>query len=105
MTWYKPWTWWASKVPAVQPESATIAGNLPKEVPPKAVSLYFCSDVTALPAGTRYRLLADRRDLFGGNVVIELESDIGLEPAPDTYPNGVNILTGCGAPWEVAREL
>ena len=68
------------------------------------MALYIASDaaLAALPAGTEYRVLADRPDLFGGKV-IESKVLLSLAAAPKTYPNGVDILKGCIAPWETVK--
>ena len=65
------------------------------------------AQLAALPAGTRYRVLCDREDLWAvggvGAKCIEVEKDAGLTAAPKTYPNGVDILKGALAEWRVAE--
>lgn len=59
--------------------------------------------LAALPAGTEYRLIADRPDLFAGRVAVEMRGTAvpaGWALAPVKYPNGVPLLDGCAAPWE-----
>ena len=65
-----------------------------------ALHLATDADLSALPAGTEYRILSDRADLFAGRKVIEVKvKGLALESAPTAYPNGVKILDGCIEPW------
>jgi len=61
----------------------------------------YVADLATLPAGTRFRMIADRADLFGG-AVIECEDELALPVAPEVYPNGVSLMEGSGGEWQVA---
>ncbi|MFH1567926.1 MAG: hypothetical protein ABIL09_07980 [Gemmatimonadota bacterium] len=75
------------------------------------MTLCLCTpaQLAALPAGTRYRMLCDREDLWAvggvGAKCIELAAavpGVPLVAAPKTYPNGVDILKGALAEWREA---
>lgn len=68
-----------------------------------ALCLATREQLAALPEGTEHRVIADRPDLFGGCLAVEVRGTAvpsGWKLAPVKYPNGVSLLDGCAAPWE-----
>ncbi|MFA4944875.1 MAG: hypothetical protein WC789_09275 [Lentisphaeria bacterium] len=68
-----------------------------------ALCLATREQLNALPLDTEYRVIADRPDLFGGCLAVEVRGTAvpsGWKLAPVKYPNGVSLLDGCAAPRE-----
>jgi hypothetical protein len=58
--------------------------------------------IASLPAGTEYRVLSARIDLFGGYAIQTPVPLSGYTQIENCYPNGSLIVDdGCLASWEV----